>query len=383
MVTPKEPIRLRRRTTSSGKVSLYLDIYVNGKRSYEYLKLYLVPERSREDKERNKQTLCLAEAIRSKRVVELQNHRFGFENDFSPQTNLFDYIETLMERRRAKSGGGNWANWRGYVVQMSRFAPSTTTLGDIDANFVQRWKLFLRDEAYNSHYKRSEPVRLSQNAQCNYWRKFACTLNTAVKEGIIAKNPLRGIEGVKEGNPERIYLTLAELKRMIATPCRNAELRRAFLFSCLTGLRISDIRKMTWKEVGTCGEFTRITFAQQKTKEQEYLDISKDAASLLGERGNPSDLVFRDLRIDHHSRNELRAWALDAGVSKHIVFHTGRHTFAVVMLELDTDIYTLQKLLGHRELRTTQRYAEVLDKKKQEAVARIPSLLNPEDEPEV
>lgn len=383
MVTPKEPIRLRRRTTSSGKVSLYLDIYVNGKRSYEYLKLYLVPERSREDKERNKQTLCLAEAIRSKRVVELQNHRFGFENDFSPQTNLFDYIETLMERRRAKSGGGNWANWRGYIVQMSRFAPSTTTLGDIDANFVQRWKLFLRDEAYNSHYKRSEPVRLSQNAQCNYWRKFACTLNTAVKEGIIAKNPLRGIEGVKEGNPERIYLTLAELKRMIATPCRNAELRRAFLFSCLTGLRISDIRKMTWKEIGTCGEFTRITFAQQKTKEQEYLDISKDAASLLGERGNPSDLVFRDLRIDHYSRNELRAWALDAGVSKHIVFHTGRHTFAVVMLELDTDIYTLQKLLGHRELRTTQRYAEVLDKKKQEAVARIPSLLNPEDEPEV
>lgn len=383
MVTPKEPIRLRRRTTSSGKISLYLDIYVNGKRSYEYLKLYLVPERSREDKERNKQTLCLAEAIRSKRVVELQNHRFGFENDFSPQTNLFDYIETLMERRRAKSGGGNWANWRGYIVQMSRFAPSTTTLGDIDANFVQRWKLFLRDEAYNSHYKRSEPVRLSQNAQCNYWRKFACTLNTAVKEGIIAKNPLRGIEGVKEGNPERIYLTLAELKRMIATPCRNAELRRAFLFSCLTGLRISDIRKMTWKEVGTCGEFTRITFAQQKTKEQEYLDISKDAASLLGERGNPSDLVFRDLRIDHYSRNELRAWALDAGVSKHIVFHTGRHTFAVVMLELDTDIYTLQKLLGHRELRTTQRYAEVLDKKKQEAVARIPSLLNPEDEPEV
>lgn len=383
MVTPKEPIRLRRRTTSSGKISLYLDIYVNGKRSYEYLKLYLVPERSREDKERNKQTLCLAEAIRSKRVVELQNHRFGFENDFSPQTNLFDYIETLMERRRAKSGGGNWANWRGYIVQMSRFVPSTTTLGDIDANFVQRWKLFLRDEAYNSHYKRSEPVRLSQNAQCNYWRKFACTLNTAVKEGIIAKNPLRGIEGVKEGNPERIYLTLAELKRMIATPCRNAELRRAFLFSCLTGLRISDIRKMTWKEVGTCGEFTRITFAQQKTKEQEYLDISKDAASLLGERGNPSDLVFRDLRIDHYSRNELRAWALDAGVSKHIVFHTGRHTFAVVMLELDTDIYTLQKLLGHRELRTTQRYAEVLDKKKQEAVARIPSLLNPEDEPEV
>lgn len=382
MTQPKEPIRLRQRKTPSGKISLYLDIYISGKRSYEYLNLYLMPERTREDKERNKQTLSLAEAIRSKRVVELRNHRFGFDSNFSPQTNLFDYIDMLMERRKAKSGGGNWANWRGYVVQMSRFAPATTTLGDIDASFAQRWKVFLRDEAYNSHYKRSKPVHLSQSAQCNYWRKFACTINTAVQEGIISKNPLRGIEGVKDGSPERVYLTLDELKRMIATPCRNKELRRAFLFSCLTGLRVSDIKKMTWKEVGQCGKFTRITFAQQKTKEQEYLDISKDAASLLGERGNPSDLVFGDLRIDHYSRNELRAWALDAGISKHIVFHTGRHTFAVVMLELGTDIYTLQKLLGHRELRTTQRYAEVLDKKKQEAIARIPSLLNEDSEKE-
>lgn len=382
MATPKEPIRLRQRVTPSGRISLYLDVYVNGHRSYEYLKLYLIPEHGREDKERNKQTLCLAEAIRSKRVVELQNHRFGFENEFTPELNLFDYIDTLMERRKAKAGGGNWDNWRGYVVQMQRFAPATTTLGDIDQNFVQRWKLFLRDEAYNSHYKRSKPVRLSQNAQCNYWRKFACTMNTAVKEGIIAKNPIRGIEGVAEGNPERIYLTLEELKRMIATPCRNAELRRAFLFSCLTGLRSSDILKMTWKEVGKYGDFTRITFAQKKTKEQEYLDISADAASLLGERGNPNDLVFGDFKLDHYSRNELRAWAMDAGISKHIVFHTGRHTFAVIMLELDTDIYTLQKLLGHRELRTTQRYAEVLDKKKQEAIARIPSLLNEDPEKE-
>ena len=123
---------------------------------------------------------------------------------------------------------------------------------------------------------------IREASQCVYrrGRKFACTINTAVQEGIISKNPLRGIEGVKDGSPERVYLTLDELKRMIATPCRNKELRRAFLFSCLTGLRVSDIKKMTWKEVGQCGEFTRITFAQQKTKEQEYLDISKDAASL-------------------------------------------------------------------------------------------------------
>lgn len=57
-----------------------------------------------------------------------------------------------------------------------------------------------------------------------------------------------------------------------------------------------------------------------------------------------------------------------------ILFHTSRHTFAVMMLDLGTDIYTVSKLLGHRELSTTQIYAKVLDKNKQAAVAKIPDI---------
>lgn len=372
MAKTKEPIKLRQRPLSSGRQSLYLDIYINGKRSYEFLNLYLVPEHNREDKEKNRQTLAFAEAVRAKRVVELRNKRFGFDG-FAPETDFLAYIETIMARKKVKDTYGNWGNWRGFWNHICEFTPQDTTLGDVDAAFAQGFKEYIRDEAKNSHFKRSEPVGLSQNTQCSYWRKLACVMNTAVRDGLIPRNPLQGIDGVREGNPERIYLTTDELRRLIATPCRNAELRRAFLFSCLTGLRVSDIKKMTWREVGKCGDFTRLTFRQKKTREQEYLDISPEAASLLGERGADSELVFADFHIDHYVRNELRAWALDAGISKHIVFHTGRHTFAVMMLELDTDIYTVQKLLGHRELRTTQIYAEIIDKKKQEAVSKIPS----------
>ena len=99
MSTSKEPIRLRRRKTSKGLTSLYLDIYLNGKRSYEYLKLYLVPEKSREDKQKNKETLKLAEAIRAKRVVELQNGEFGFKSQFKEDTLFFDYYEAMCEKR--------------------------------------------------------------------------------------------------------------------------------------------------------------------------------------------------------------------------------------------------------------------------------------------
>lgn len=67
-------------------------------------------------------------------------------------------------------------------------------------------------------------------------------------------------------------------------------------------------------------------------------------------------------------------WCLKAGITKHITFHCGRHTFAVLQLSLGTEIYTVSKLLGHRELKTTQVYAQIMDAKKREAVNRIPEL---------
>ena len=94
----KEPIRLRQRKTSKGLTSLYLDIYLNGERSYEYLKLYLVPEKSREDKRKNAETLKLAEAIRAKRVVELQNGEFGFKSQFKEETLFFDFYEAMCKQ---------------------------------------------------------------------------------------------------------------------------------------------------------------------------------------------------------------------------------------------------------------------------------------------
>lgn len=75
----KEVVYLRKRPRSNGTVALYLDICRDGKRTNEYLKLYLVPERTREDKQKNKETLKLAEAMRAKRVVEIQSKDFGID----------------------------------------------------------------------------------------------------------------------------------------------------------------------------------------------------------------------------------------------------------------------------------------------------------------
>jgi integrase len=135
-----------------------------------------------------------------------------------------------------------------------------------------------------------------------------------------------------------------------------------------------DIRSLTWGDVHDQDGYTRIIFRQRKTKAQEYLDISAQAATLMGERGHDDEPVF-PLFSWHSVRKHLLAWVNRAKINKHVTFHSSRHTFAVMMLSIGTDIYTVSKLLGHRELSTTQVYAHVLDKAKREAVDNIPDLL--------
>ena len=121
---------------------------------------------------------------------------------------------------------------------------------------------------------------------------------------------------------------------------------------------------------------TRLIFCQKKTGGQEYLDITQQAADLLGDLGDhkPTDNVFGYILYPSETNSKLRMWALRAGIDKHLSFHCGRHTFAVLMLTLGTDIYTVSKLLGHRELKTTQIYAKIVEAKKQEAMDNFPEI---------
>ena len=380
MSESKEPIRLRKRKTSKGMTSLYLDIYLNGKRSYEFLKLYLIPEKSREDKRKNAETMKLAEAIRSKRIVELQNGEYGFKSQFKEDTLFFDYYEALCAKRfQTEDSKGNWGNWRSCMKHLEKYEPNRKiTFAEITPQWVQGFKDYLENEACawgNDYRDRIKDHKLSRNSRLSYFNKLRACLNQAYEERVIQHNPMRGIDNFKPEEGTRMYLTLEEVKTLADTPCEYDSVKRAFLFSCLTGLRRSDIIKMTWGEVQEQSGFIRIIFRQKKTGGQEYLDITPQAAELMGERKKASDPVFEDIHSPSCTNETIKRWVLRAGIQKEITFHCGRHTFAVLMLDLGTDIYTVSKLLGHRELNTTQIYAKVLDKNKQAAVAKIPSIL--------
>lgn len=375
----KDPIKLRQRPNTSGTTSLYLDIYLDGKRKYEWLKLYLVPEHTRKDKEKNAETLRLAEAIRAKRIVELKNGKFGFESEFALQTRFFDYYRSMCEKRLGSESRGNWGNWFSCLHHLKKYEPrEDITFAEITPEWVQGFKNYLENTAVAWQHdvrERTKDKPLARNSKVSYFNKLRACLNQAFEERIIAVNPMRGIDNFKAEEVTRMYLTIDEVKKLAQTECDYPKIKNAFLFSCLTGLRRSDIVKLTWGEVYQQGAYTRIIFKQKKTGGLEYLDLTEQAVALMGERKSPEVHVFPDVLSPSCTNHALQVWVTRAGINKDITFHCGRHTFATMMLDLGTDIYTTSKLLGHKNISTTQIYAKVLDKNKQAAVARIPNIL--------
>jgi len=385
----KEPVRIRFKQLSNGNQSIYLEYYtgdvirkenyVGGKRKYEFLKLYLIPERTREDKAKNEATLALAKAIQSRRIVEVQNDAHGFQNTNKSRVNLLDYLENIG-KQSAEQGSRNYARTVLNTVRaLKLFRGDYIAFRDVDKEFLSEFTDYLRQMPKASKYGVLKTGgRLSNNSVVSYYGTLRTAINRAYKEGIITVNPTKEFDfasKVRQEPSRREYLTIDELKTLINTECRHEIVKRAFLFSCLCGLRVSDIRKLRWCDLQRSGGRVRLENTMQKTKEPLYLPISDEALKWLPERGeaNDSDFIF-PLTHEGTVNDTLQHWAKVAGITKHISFHVARHTHATMMLTLGADLYTVSKLLGHKNIATTQIYAKIVDKKKEEAIGLIPNL---------
>jgi len=263
----KAPVQIRFKQLANGNQSIYLDYYtgdvirkenyVGGKRQYEFLKLYLIPERTREDKTKNEATLALAKAIQSKRIVEIQNDAHGFQNTNKSKVNLLDYLESIG-KQSAERGSGNYARTVLNTVRaLKLFRGDYIAFRDVDKQFLSEFTDFLRQMPKASKYGvRKTGGVLGNNSVVSYYGTLRTAINRAYKEGIITINPTKEFDfadKVRQEPSRREYLTIEELKLLIATPCRHEIIKQAFLFSCLCGLRVSDIRKLTWSDLQQSG----------------------------------------------------------------------------------------------------------------------------------
>ena len=376
----KEPVKVRTKKLADGSESFYLDIYVDGKRSYEFLKLYLLPEVNAKVKEQNRATRAAVEAIKSQRIIDITNGKAGIKRTSGWQKLLLaDWLDRFKAAQERK-GIRNIA-LLGSVIKVVTLYGKKTRMGDID----KKWALDFIDwlqNSYNRQNKVSEGMknsasapkegRISQGTAVSYVSQLSIALNAAVRAEVLGENPfmlLSAAERVKKPESQRQFLTIADLKKMTDTECSNPLVKQAYLFSCYCGLRMSDIYSLKWKDVRINDGRYLLSVVMKKTSTPVYIPLSNNALKWLPERSDEeSTPVFSGLPSLPTINRILKDWAKCAGIDKHITYHTSRHTFGTLMMTVGADLYTTCKLMGHSDVRTTQIYAKIVDSKKIEAV---------------
>lgn len=370
----KSPFKLRRRKLADGRISLFLDRSVDGGHEYEFLQLYLLPETSSTAKRQNARTLREAENILQMRTEALLNARVETELVGSGAGVLLsDWLQTSCNNHKMRG----LRDYEGILTLrkiLLTFRPDVR-LTEIDKQFC----LDMIDWFRNTYINKRTGTPICARTADTYCQRFRTALNEAVREGLIDKNPwnrLETIEKIKKPESKREYLTIDEIRSMIATDCPNELVKRAFLFSCFTGLRISDVKNLKWGDVYNENGQTYVSVVMVKTTKPLYIPLSGQALKWMPEKGERAfdDYVFSGL-VNYGNVNEnLKKWAEAAGIRKHISYHTSRHSFATMMLTLGADLYTVSKLLGHSSVKHTQIYARIIDRKKDEAVNLVDSV---------
>ena len=376
----KEPVRIRFKELSNGNKSIYLDIYREGKRSYEFLKLYLVPEKSQVAKVQNEQVMAAANAIKSQRIIELSNNTAGIKVDpTKSKILLHDWLQICKEQRRKKFTAGTVSNMQALINNLEEYGdriPMRNVDKDYCLGFIEylrNYRVELKPDPKTGKERPGKPLSaFTINAR---FELLTAVLNAAVREEIIGVNPIKKIDKTdKTHRPEstRTFLTIDEVKKLIETPAEKDHIKMAFLFSCFCGLRFSDVKQLTWANIEENNGRFYANIVMQKTKEPLYLPLGQQALSFLPERKKSDSMnapIFNnDIRLNCVVNKYLKRWAEAAGITKPVTFHVARHTFATTSLTLGADLYTTSKLLGHTNISITQVYAKIVNEKKNEAV---------------
>ncbi|WMC07940.1 site-specific integrase [Elizabethkingia anophelis] len=324
--------------------------------------------------ENDRETMIYADSLRKLRQREYDNIELYSELDAikaeekeKSQQDFVKYFDLLVTKRHKNSSESIQINWYRSIKFLKDFGGEKITFSQINTKFCEKFKSYLLTAKNGNNNENT----ISQNTASTYFSVFKAALKEAFIDGYFTSDISAKVKSIPHEESRREYLTLEELNTLVETPCELDVLKRAALFSALTGLRHSDIQKLTWDEISIENEQAKINFTQKKTKGVEYMPISKQALQLCGEVGLPTDLIFKNLTNPAWISRPLKKWIESAGITKKITFHNFRHTFATLQLSSGTDIYTVSKMLGHTNVKTTQVYAKVVDEKKNKASQAI------------
>lgn len=279
----------------SGRVYLYLQYYppirnprTNKAIRWEALKLEMFPNpKTTFEREHNKSMIEMAEIIKSKRMMLLAGESYGFIDKTRKREDAIRYFEQVCKQK-----GGKWG---AALLHFKEFMGGSCRFEELTEELCEKYKEWI----LNSENNNKEGAKLKRNSAAAYFSLFRAMLKIAYREHWLTKNLNDFITPIKTVKVSKPYLTLEELRTLADTPCENDVLKRASLFSCLTGLRISDIKTLRWEDL-IKNQYGCYTIHKTIVKTGEIADnpISNEARSYW-ELKQTGDIWFeyaRDLR---------------------------------------------------------------------------------------
>lgn len=368
------------RVLKSGNISLMRYACQNGKRVRETLNVVLKLETDYNMKRENEEKVRLQVLACNQLNDDLERTEAGFTPRTKSKVRLYDYIYKVGEDSWKETGNKRsvYANMNSLAKHIDVFAGQDVTLGEVDEAFVRRFVSYLKTEALNLNMmrtmdeKRRREVKIAQNTQNKLIRCLNFVLNKARKAKFIANNPMDLLEKedkvpAKAGTRE--YLTDEEVEILMQTPYThsNYDIKEAFLFSCYTGLRWSDVKNLKMSDFRLDkknGRYLKIRMV--KTQEPLKIFIPDVAFDLLPDVEDDEQPIFT-LPKNEYVNITLRRWIKDAGIKKRISFHCARHSAATILYSAGVPIGVIQKQLGHLKSQTTEIYAKMMDEAQSEA----------------
>jgi|SRR5690554_20018 len=347
-------VKLRERKLQKGKVRFYLDIIHNGKREYKFLDITITPSDKNEDKKSKKE---IAKAIRAQVELEIATKGTDYIPESKKRVDFLEFLDNFLEQYQKKDIRMISAT----IKKFKEFVNSDAlNARQVDKAYIERYRDFLT--SYSSGLKGESPH--------NYFTRFKKILKEAYHQNVLSNNPGADVHfknTSKKHTVKKEVLSAEEIVKLYNTDCGNAEVKRAFLFSCFTGLGLAEIKRLKWSNLKN----DKLRIHRSKTGILINQDLSSSAKKLIGEKNTNEMLVFNVDISDTAVNKNLQNWIKRAKIDKKITFYCGRHTFATQLLLNGTNLKTVSDLLGQTEIKHTVKYLNYLEEDRKNAINKL------------
>ena len=265
---------------------------------------------------------------------------------------IMELIDNRQKKIRARTHDVDMSLYK----HLENFAKKRIGIKSIDADFCYDFANYLLNKA-----------NVKTSSATTYMQKLHAVLQDAVYAGYIKNNPMPPINRLipKRISPQRVNLDVDEIKNLTDAECPHLITKLAFLFSCYTGLRLSDVETLKWNDINKRNGVYMLSKIQVKTNTEVHIPLCRQALQILKQL-HANNMTKEENVFHMYSRtttySDLKQWASNAGIDKHITFHISRITFVTLSISAGMNMYVISKLCGHKDIKTTQIYARMVDR---------------------